>query len=218
MSRAVVLAHRGVAHELGALGDWLDDRGFSVTRIHREDQPTIPDADLLIALGSPDSVATGRCLPPAQREIAQVTQWLTSDRPYLGICFGSQVLSLALGGAVNQLPATNRGWVSLDEMSDLDQDLAGPWMVWHEDAITAPATATLRGRYRGTEQVFSQGRAWGIQFHPELRSDSLERMGTALGAPRADFDFIVSAMAEDEDNHRSRCTRLFDAFWLDASD
>jgi len=95
--RAVVLSHRDVADELGHVGDWLEDGGFAVDRVYREDQPSLPTADLLVVIGSPNSVAEGFCQPAARGEIEAVRQWVTADRPYLGICFGAQVLSCALG-------------------------------------------------------------------------------------------------------------------------
>ena len=65
MPRAVVLSHHDIAHELGHLGPWLDRRGFLVERVYRGEAQSIPDADLLIVMGSPTSVATGCCLAPA---------------------------------------------------------------------------------------------------------------------------------------------------------
>ena len=64
---------------------WLEARGFSLTRIYREDFHGIPEADLLIVLGSPNSVANGHCLPPASAEIDAVWKsepiWPAGMRP-----------------------------------------------------------------------------------------------------------------------------------------
>ncbi len=217
MPTAVVLSHRAVAHELGPLGAWLDARGFEVSRIHREDAPAVPDADLLVVLGSPGSVADGFCSPADEAEITQVRDWVEAERPYLGICFGSQVLARALGGSVERMRSTDRGWMTLAS-DEADQAVfAGPWMVWHEDGLTAPATARVRARSGKADQVFSYRRAWGIQFHPELDSASLERMAVATGAGPEAYEPLVTAMRNDEEGHRQRSLRLFDAFWADVS-
>ena len=219
MGTALVLSHRSVAHELGTLGDWLAQEGFTVRRVHREDGVELPDedADLLIVLGSPGSVAAGFCPPAAEKEVEQVRAWVEADRPYLGICFGSQVLALALGGTVERMPTTDRGWMSLASDEGESDVCAGPWMVWHEDALTAPREARVRARTGNADQVFSQRRAWGIQFHPELDSAALDRMAAALGAAPDDYQSLVAAMRDDESGHRLRAMRLFDAFWADVN-
>lgn len=218
MATAAVLSHRAVAHELGPLGDWLASRGFAVDRRYREDAPDLPDADLLVVLGSPGSVASGFCLPPADREIAQIRAWVEADRPYLGICFGSQALARAIGGTVERMLSADRGWMTLASDASEHAVLAGPWMVWHEDALTAPAHARVRARSGNADQVFSYRRAWGVQFHPELDSGSLERMAVALGAAAEDYEPLVTAMRNDEEGHRQRSLALFDAFWADVAD
>lgn len=218
MSTAVVLSHRAVAHELGPLGDWLAGRGFAVERIHREDQPGLPvAADLLVVLGSPGSVASGFCLPAGTQEVDQVRAWVEADRPYLGICYGAQALALAIGGSVERMRSTDRGWMTLASDEAEHDAFVGPWMVWHEDALTAPELARVRARSGNADQVFSHRRAWGIQFHPELDSAALERMATALGATPGDYEPLVTAMRNDEAGHRLRAMRLFDAFWTDVS-
>jgi GMP synthase-like glutamine amidotransferase len=214
---AVVLSHRSVAHELGPLGAWLESGGFTVRRLHREDAPAIPEADLLVVLGSPGSVAAGFCTPAGDAEIDQVQAWVEADRPYLGICYGSQALAVAIGGSVERMRSTDRGWMTLASDEAEHAVFAGPWMVWHEDALTAPDQARVRARSGNADQVFSYRRAWGIQFHPELDSAALERMAVALGAPPEDYEPLVTAMRNDEDGHRQRSMRLFDAFWDDVT-
>ena len=72
MPTAVVLSHRAVAHELGPLGDWLEARGFDVDRLHREDEPELPDAaDLLVVLGSPGTGATTALVEAVAARLAE---------------------------------------------------------------------------------------------------------------------------------------------------
>ena len=79
--RAVVLSHDWIAHELGHLEPWLDSRGIAVTRVYREHGLDLPDADLLIVMGSPGSVATGYRGPSAARVFALVAEWVGRGRP-----------------------------------------------------------------------------------------------------------------------------------------
>ena len=128
-SRAIVLSHRGVADELGHIGEWLSDSGMSIDRVYREDDPKIPDGDLLVVLGSPNSVASGHCLPPAQAEIEAVRAWVAADRPYVGVCFGAQVLARAFGGSVSRMERTYRDYIDFETAQGAPSVLEGRWAV-----------------------------------------------------------------------------------------
>jgi len=209
---AVVLSHIEVAHELGHLEPWLADNDFTVRRIYREDRPAIPASDLLIVMGSPTSVATGFCEPAAVAEIGAVAEWNAAGRPYLGLCFGAQVLAMALGGGVRRQAQAFRGYVELDAPSTAPSAVTGPWTVWHNDAITAPPGAEVIGSLDHADLIFRSGRAWGLQPHIEVTPDSLERMAIGLRAQPAEYAGLVQALRSDADGSAARARRLFDAF------
>lgn len=224
MSRVLVLSHEAVAAELGHLGSWLEDRGHSVTRVYRETSPSLPDADVLVALGSPSSVAEGHCAAPAAREIALVDSWVTTGRPYLGICFGAQTLARATGGSVRRMSSTFRSYTALDvserdvpalvvagavEPSARSLDLSGRWAVWHEDAITAPRHAErLAVLDRADSQPVVDGH--GSAASPVTsRADMVFRIGDAWGLqPHIEFtSTIVERLA--------RTVKVPEAAWRD---
>ena len=211
MPRAVVLSHHDIAHELGHLGPWLDRRGFLVERVYRGEAQSIPDADLLIVMGSPTSVATGHCLAPAEDEIRLVKEWVESGRPYLGLCFGAQVLARALGGEVTRMEHTFRGYVDLSSNKAADAGVTGSWVVWHDDAITAPPGAEVLAALPHADLVFKVGNAWGLQPHIEVSPESLARMAIALGAPASAYDPLVTAIASDADPSAARVDQFLDA-------
>ena len=211
MPRAVVLSHHDIAHELGHLGPWLDRRGFALERIYREEPRSLPDADLLIVMGSPTSVATGHCLEPAEDEIRLVKEWVESGRPYLGLCFGAQVLARALGGEVTRMEHTFRGYVDLSSNEAADAGVTGSWVVWHDDAITAPPGAEVLAALPHADLVFKVGNAWGLQPHIEVSPESLARMAIALGAPASAYDPLVTAIASDADPSAARVDQFLDA-------
>ncbi|MCX6413179.1 MAG: gamma-glutamyl-gamma-aminobutyrate hydrolase family protein [Actinobacteria bacterium] len=211
MPRAVVLSHHDIAHELGHLGPWLDRRGFALERIYREEPRSLPDADLLIVMGSPTSVATGHCLAPAEDEIRLVKEWVESGRPYLGLCFGAQVLARALGGEVTRMEHTFRGYVDLSSNEAADAGVTGSWVVWHDDAITAPPGAEVLAALPHADLVFKVGNAWGLQPHIEVSPESLERMAIALGAPASAYDPLVMALAGDEEPSSARVDQFLDS-------
>lgn len=212
--RAVVLSHRQVAAELGHIGDWLAEKGFGVERVHREDAPTVPDADLLVVLGSPNSVATGHCEPPALAEIELVKDWVERGRPYVGICFGAQVLARALGGSVRRMDATYRAFAEVDCADEAPPELSGKWVLWHEDSITAPPDAQVLARVPHADVAFRQGNAVGLQPHIEFDSEIVERLARIVNIADDEWRPLRDALEREEANHASRARSLLDAVWL----
>lgn len=217
MPTATVLSHRGVAHELGHLEPWLEHNGFTVDRRYREDGLALPAADLLIVMGSPESVAQGHVGPRAQQEIQAVAQWLTQGRPYLGICFGAQVLATATGGRVQRMPAPFHAYTRLEGFGVAADPLVGPWTVWHNDGIEAAASDQVLASLDHARLVVRVGRAWGVQPHIEATPETLRRMGTDLGAPADVYEPIVAALRADEVDNALRAAALLDAFLVDVN-
>ncbi len=213
--RAVVLSHHDIAHELGHLEPWLDEGRYAIERVYRGDEDSIDKADLLIVMGSPTSVATGHLLAPAEEEISLVREWVATGRPYLGLCFGAQVLAKALGGEVRRLDHTFRGYVDCTSKLASEDSFDGPWVVWHDDAITAPPGAEVFARLPHADLAFRSGNAWGLQPHIEVTPASLQRMAIALGAPEAEYAPLVGALAADEIGDRPARERV--AQFLDSA-
>lgn len=209
-SRAIVLSHRGVADELGHIGEWLSDSGMSIDRVYREDDPKIPDGDLLVVLGSPNSVASGHCLPPAQAEIEAVRAWVEADRPYVGVCFGAQVLARAFGGSVSRMDRTYRDYIDFETAQGAPSVLEGRWAVWHEDAITAPSEAEVLARLPHADTVFRIGRAWGLQPHVEFDATIVRNLGDVVGIPEDQWLPLHRALSDDDAGHASRSRALLD--------
>ncbi len=213
MPTVVVLSHRNVAHELGHLEPWLDRHGFEVQRVFREDRPALDEADLLIVLGSPDSVASDYCSPPAAAEIAAVGGWIERDRPYLGICFGSQVLARALGGSVRRMTDKYCVYTPMTPTSQAPHSVGGSWALWHEDAISVPESATVLATMPHADTVFAQDSAWGIQPHIEFTPDIAARLARAVNLPTEQWEPMYLAMKEDELDLAERSGLLLDSFW-----
>ena len=191
MPHANVLAHRDIANELGLIGDWFDARGWTYERLWREDFPVLPDADLLVVLGSLESVASGHCVAWGPAEMSLVRDWIDEGRPYLGVCFGAQILASILDGKVERRP---RFYRKVEELPWTDGSTKGPWVLWHEDIITSAGTGTVLSELPHAIVALQSGSAWGIQAHIELDSAGLERLGRSVGAPPDVWSPIAAQM------------------------
>ena len=103
-------------------------------------------------------------------------EFLTKERPYVGICFGHQLVAQALGAPVARAPD---GWQV--GVHDYEIVTALPWMVpmhstvsliaSHEDQVMAiPTGAELLARSVGCPiaGLTIGDRAWTLQPHPEF--------------------------------------------------
>ena len=152
----------------GLLGDWFKKREFEVELIHVPGASGLPDLDqfdLIVSLGSEHCALDE--VPWIAEELEVLRLAHEAGIPILGICFGSQLLALALGGSVERDAVSEVGWHRIDSR-DSDLIAEGPWFEWHFDVFTPPAgSVTLASSDAGPE-VFRLGHSLGVQFHPEV--------------------------------------------------
>lgn len=222
---AVVIANPTVGAELGHLEPWLRDNGFDVRRLVRDDilsADAADDADLVIVLGSEWTLARTMDAPsdPPQAaaaiaaEIELVRRRIEQDKPLLGICFGGQMLSRTLGGEVTRQPAPHIAWETPDSNVE---ELRAPWVLLHNDAFTVPPGAELLAEADHAPIAFRYGRAWGVQFHPEVDAEILAQVFDDVGTPREVSAPQVDALRARADAQRADSLRLFDRFWSEVS-
>lgn len=124
---------------------------------------TLDDVNLLVLLGGPGSLVDGH--ESWRWEIDLARNAMARGTPVLGVCFGAQLLSVALGGRVRRGPrrlgwywtgSSNPAWEP-DERFYVNGDYAEPPSsvdIWSEDADGVLA--------------FASGSAVGVQCHPEV--------------------------------------------------
>jgi GMP synthase-like glutamine amidotransferase len=188
-----VIEHQPDAHA-GLIRDWARDRGMTVrvARIHTADP-------------WPDPAATGRAVVlGSDRSVLESPAWLGEEldwlrrvdangTPILGICFGAQALSAALGGTVAKAASPEIGWFDVDGSSPV----GGTWFQWHSDTFTAPPGARELARNGTGLQGYELRRHLAIQFHPEVTPAIVDGWITVGGRELAD-------RALDADSIRAR--------------
>ena len=225
MKRALVIEHDWYCPAAG-VGDRLVEHGYQLDAFRVLDDPTDPvctkpypdatDYDVLVVTGSTWSVTDTDTIGSwIGREIEMVRAAHDAGVAVLGLCFGGQVLSAALGGEVRPVDTPEFGWHEVD--TDLPDAIApGPWFEWHYDGFTVPDGATEIARTAVSPQAFRIGRSVGTQFHPEVTTELVDRWinmdEKELRAHGVDPTVMAARSKEEAVGNRARSDVLVDWF------
>jgi GMP synthase-like glutamine amidotransferase len=168
------LERRGATLEPFVVVDDIDDPAVTASF------PENGRHDLVVLMGSPWSVYEDRVQGWVLPELEFIRRQVNSGVPVLGICFGAQAMSAALGGQVSHSERPEYGWVSID--SDVDEISDGPWFQYHHDKFTLPSGAIELARNESGLQAFRMGRNLAVQFHPEMTSGLIASWRAVDGA------------------------------------
>lgn len=175
-----------ISHEESAapavIGDMLLARGADLHRhvildpdgTVNTDFPNLDDFDLVVSFGSFHNAYDPEAREWVSAEVELIRDALVRQTPFLGVCFGGQLLGMALGGRVERAPsgAEEVGVVEVRARADSPVP-SGPWFAWHEDRIVLPDDPSIEvlADTENAVQVFRAGKALGLQFHPEVDRD-----------------------------------------------
>jgi GMP synthase-like glutamine amidotransferase len=210
---ALVLQHDDDACP-GLLGEWLRARGLEVQCLSVPELADLPDPrrhDLVVTLGS-DASAVDDDLPWLAGELRLIREAHRAEVPTIGICFGGQLLSRALGGAVRAGAAAEIGWTRVESaMPELVPP--GPWFEWHFDTLEPPPGAEVIATSSCGVEAFVVGRSLGLQFHPEVDREIVAKWvaGSPSDLERAGVDQDRLHRGIGDTPLRDRAWGLFDA-------
>jgi GMP synthase-like glutamine amidotransferase len=199
------------------LEEWLRERRLP-HRTVRTWEGGVPDDPRefawVAALGASDS-ATQREPAWIPDEIRFLRRAVDADVPVLGICFGSQALSLALGGEISPADPLSWGWLEI-ETREPDLVPIGPWVHFNYESFSVPADATLLARSPAGPDAFRLGPHLGIQFHPEVTPAIVDRWADSRAAKLAELGIAREDLRSQADRYAphaaGRAFRLFDAW------
>lgn len=216
--KPILIRRHGMSAPPALLSEWCAERGLDYYVSHSWHGDPLPDPRdfaFVASLGSKFN-PRDRHEPVVVAELELMRRAIEVETPILGLCFGGQMLSAALGGETVRADAPELGWVTI-ESDDPDLVPTGPWLEWHYDRFTVPDGATVIARSKHCTQAFVHGPHLGTQFHPEstvevvagwARKDA-ERL-TSLGIEDGESRLAVPEQRERE--ARDAAYRLFDAF------
>jgi GMP synthase (glutamine-hydrolysing) len=139
------------------------------------------DADAIVVLGGamhPDEEERHGWLRP---ELAYLGRQLERGTPMLGVCLGAQLIARAAGARVFRADEPEVGWLPVDvteagEADPVTSSLPSRFEAfqWHHYTHDLPDGAVELARSAVSLQAYRLGRAWGVQFHPEVRAEQVE--------------------------------------------
>lgn len=185
MKTILLITHEQTSStDTGIIGQALLDAGHVIkthevfcltpegTRSVNADFPDLEDFDAVIAFGSFSHI-----YEIEDEWIKQEIQYVSTVHqlgiPYLGICFGAQLLAEALGGRTVRSKEIEAGLITF-EPGHTCPIAPGPWFSWHSDMVELPSDVEVLARTPIALQVFKSGRSIGVQFHPEVDTELME--------------------------------------------
>ena len=203
----------------GLIADWLDHRGIGseIVAIDDGQQPREPISsyELIFSLGS-EFPAYDDTIPWLATEMELLRTALDERVPIFGVCFGGQLLARVLGGEVMRSARGEIGWLGVNS-DDPALVGAGPWFQWHFDTFTVPAKATTIAASPVGPQAFAYERSFGVQFHPEVTPEIMERWVDSyrheLDETGVDPDQLLTQTNQRVEQSRELSFELFDGFY-----
>lgn len=180
----------------------------------------------LVLMGGPYSVNDSHSW--LDGEFRFIRKAIDKGIPMMGVCFGAQLISKALGAQVGAATTMEAGWQRIvADTSKLEKDKTSglPHIFeafeWHEDTFAIPDGAIPIFKGRCIEhQGYSYGRVLAMQFHLEMTEhmvyDWLKRYKDCLPAPSESVQSraqITEYLDKRLDNLHAAADKIYD-WWL----
>jgi GMP synthase-like glutamine amidotransferase len=184
--KILVFQHVSTEHP-GSFREVMRAQGHSMHQVELDEGETIPPLDgfdALLVMGGPMDVWETDKHPWLLNEMAAIKEWVSTGRPYLGMCLGNQLLAQAMGGQVELMtgpPEVGIFQVAL-RPDPIFQNVPAlcTCFQWHgAEVVRLPEGARLLATSPGCRvQAFALGdAAYGLQFHMELTETTAGEWG-----------------------------------------
>ena len=159
----------------GDVGYKLKQRGYKLDIRRPVFGETLPkhmdDYDLAVIYGGPPSANDN--LDYIKYEIDWISTALESNKPFLGICLGAQMLAKNLGGTVKRAhdKSFEIGFFNVHPANEGHKLFQRQkiFFQWHKEGFSVPSNCNILALGEiFHEQAFKYQNAYGVQFHPEV--------------------------------------------------
>ena len=232
----IVLQHIKI-EDPGYIKDLMLADGFNLTTIELDEGEKIPDDlskfDGMFCMGGPMDTFMEKEYPWLINEKKKIKEFVVDLRkPYLGFCLGCQLLGEVAGGQVIKSSPPEIGILNIDLLKESQSDVlfhnfpssikALQWHSYEVVGLENNNNITLLGSSQTTKyQILKyKNHAYGIQFHIEIKSNTVSDWGCvpeyeraleeSLGPGALDkFDKLARDNMNDMNNH---ATILYENF------
>ena len=219
--------HHAVCEPPAYLCAYLERRGLPFEIICIHDKHKVPDEldDIsgLIFMGGQGSVNDDKDW--IAQELSLIHQADSSHIPMLGVCFGAQLISKALGGSVYPGNEMEIGWHVIEAVNakirsaETDAVIEKRWLAglpehfdafqWHAHTFTVPPGAAPLWRSQCCEQQgFARGRVLAMQFHLEVTTDSILELSRHFSGDLSHPSDCMQSVEQITDNLLARTNQL----------
>ncbi|MHB9287702.1 type 1 glutamine amidotransferase [Halobacteriales archaeon Cl-PHB] len=153
--------------------------------------------------------------------ITDLKEWVGSaierDRPFLGVCYGHQLLADVLGGEVEAMDEYEIGYrtVEHDGTSPLLAGVDEEFTVFttHSDRVAElpPGAEQFASNDYGLHG-FRKGDVFAVQFHPEYDMDTAESVTRGKSLPEDRLQRVLEGIHADNYDAACEAKTLFDNF------
>jgi GMP synthase (glutamine-hydrolysing) len=162
-------------------GDVLraDGHELALWDIRTQGAPPLEGYDAAMVFGGKQNVGEELVHPWLHEEYDALRRWVDDGTPLLGVCLGAQTLAHATGGSVTRVAGGALAGFYETELtpegredpvlSALPRRFAA--MNANGYTFTPPEDAVVLARGPVAQAFRIGARAWGVQFHPEVRHD-----------------------------------------------
>jgi len=160
----------------GVLGELFANDGFKIRPVFaKKEKISQNNSSLLVVLGGPQSANDNLSYLKEEEKIIQ--DFVSQEKPILGICLGSQLIAKAFGSKVYRAEKKEIGFYHDLMIDNTDSKLFSGFtntftvFHWHSEIFDLPENAIrLAHSINCTNQAFQLGTAVGLQFHLEVNS------------------------------------------------
>jgi GMP synthase (glutamine-hydrolysing) len=163
-------------------GDVVRSEGHELVEWELPTQGPPPDGfDAVLVFGGRMNVGEEADHPWLVDEYALLRAWVAEEKPLLTVCLGGQMLAHATGGRVARAARWHAGFYDVELNEEGRNDPVLGVLPPRFQALLAnayefdpPVDATRLAATADQQQAFRVGeRAWGLQFHPEVRKEQV---------------------------------------------
>ncbi|SFC26023.1 GMP synthase (glutamine-hydrolysing) [Halobiforma haloterrestris] len=191
------------------------DASLSEFDVTEGEIPTDYDYDGAVVTGSRSSVYWDEEWIDATK--GWVAEAIDRGVPFLGVCWGHQLLADVLGGTVEDMGTYEVGYSDIEQVADsrLFDDVPGEFLAFtsHSDAVSElPPGAKPLAENEYSNHGFRKDRAFGVQFHPEYDSKTARELVHRKELSDERLESILEEITAE--NYRRACPAklVFDNF------